>query len=54
MVDGKTIISKNEAIDLLNEQEETIERLKHELLCKQLDKAPKEPVNCKCYMEDLE
>lgn len=31
-----------------------LEVLKHELLCKQLDKAPKEPVNCKCYYGDVE
>ena len=40
-------------VDLLNEQEETINILKHELLCKQLDKAMTEPVNCRCYVGDL-
>ena len=42
-----------ELVDLLNEQEETINILKHELLCKQLDKAMTEPVNCRCYVGDL-
>ena len=40
-------ITYGEIVDLLNENEE----LKHELLCKQLDKAPTEPINCKCHYE---
>ena len=27
------------------------EQLQHKLLCKQLDKAPTEPINCKCHYE---
>ena len=38
---------KNEYLEKENKQ------LKHELLCKQLDKAPTEPINCKCYYKEL-
>lgn len=36
---------------LLNELHEENIKLKHELLCKQLNEAPTEPVNCYCYIE---
>ncbi len=36
---------------LLNELHEENQILRHELLCKQLDKAPTEPINCKCHYE---
>ena len=38
--------------ELLNALNEENQRLKHELLCKQLDKSPKKPINCKCYIDD--
>ena len=42
-----------EVVDLLNKLHKENEQLKHELLCKQLDKAPTEPINCKCYYKEL-
>ena len=41
----------DKATERIKELEEEIGQLKHELLCKQLDKAPTEPINCKCYYE---
>ena len=38
---------------VLNALYEENEQLKFELLCKQLDKAPTEPINCKCYYKEL-
>lgn len=34
--------------------EQENEKLKHELLCRQLDKAPTEPINCKCYYKECD
>lgn len=52
--DGEITLWKEEVIHLLNELHEENEQLKHELLCKQLDKAPTEPINCKCYYKELQ
>jgi len=49
--DGDVTLWKEEVADQLNALHEENEYLKHELLCKQLDKAPTEPINCKCHYE---
>ena len=48
---GKRYYGNQAVCDLLNALHEENEQLKHELLCKQLDKAPTEPINCKCHYE---
>ena len=40
-------------VGVLNALHEEIQILKHELLCRQLDKAPTEPINCRCNIGDL-
>ena len=47
------ILIKNNQLAYIDLEKEN-EQLKHELLCKQLDKAPTEPINCRCQVEDLE
>lgn len=53
-VTDEKIRSTMQLEDKLNELHEENEKLKHELLCKQLDKAPTEPINCKCYYKELQ
>ena len=44
-------LSAYDVLEILNELHEENQILRHELLCKQLDKAPTEPINCKCHYE---
>ena len=48
---NKTYDKLDDVVDLLNKLSDENKQLKHELLCKQLDKAPTEPINCKCHYE---
>lgn len=43
-----------ENIIQLHELEEEVKRLRHELLCRDLEKLPKPPLeNCRCYVPDF-